>query len=108
MGIPHLPTKGLRRSFENHELGTLPKKFKMFKSRGFVFLLLLVSVIYHATPSSASNIQERVIKVIVEQVGVDESEIKPESSLVDDLGADDLDVIELVMGIEEEFDIEVP
>ena len=80
----------------------------MFKSHGFVCLLLLVSVIYHATPSSASNIQERVIKVIVKQLGVDESEIKPESSLVDDLGADDLDVIELVMGIEEEFDIEIP
>lgn len=51
---------------------------------------------------------ERVKKVVVEQLEVDEKEITPEASFVDDLGADSLDVVELVMGLEEEFDIEIP
>ncbi len=55
-----------------------------------------------------SNIEERVKKIIVEQLGVDESEVKNESSFVDDLGADSLDTVELVMALEEEFDIEIP
>lgn len=50
---------------------------------------------------------ERVTKVIVEQLGVDESEVVPEASLVDDLDADSLDLVELVMSLEEEFGIEV-
>ena len=50
---------------------------------------------------------ERVTKVIVEQLGVDESEVVPEASLVDDLNADSLDLVELVMSLEEEFGIEV-
>ena len=50
---------------------------------------------------------ERVIKVIVEQLGVDESEVVPAASLVDDLNADSLDLVELVMSLEEEFGIEV-
>ena len=55
-----------------------------------------------------SNIEERVRKIIVEQLGVDESEVKNESSFVDDLGADSLDTVELVMALEEEFDTEIP
>lgn len=51
---------------------------------------------------------ERVKKVIVEQLDVPEEEVKPEAHFVDDLGADSLDVVELVMGLEEEFDIEIP
>lgn len=51
---------------------------------------------------------ERVKKVVVEQLEVDENEVTPEASFVDDLGADSLDVVELVMGLEEEFDIEIP
>ncbi|WP_395095026.1 acyl carrier protein [Armatimonas sp.] len=51
---------------------------------------------------------ERVKKVVVEQLEVDEKEVTPEASFVDDLGADSLDVVELVMGLEEEFDIEIP
>jgi len=50
----------------------------------------------------------RVKKVIVEQLDVSEEEVTPEASFVDDLGADSLDVVELVMGLEEEFDIEIP
>ena len=55
-----------------------------------------------------SNIEERVKKIIVEQLGVDEAEVKNEASFVDDLGADSLDTVELVMAIEEEFDTEIP
>ncbi|GAB6262046.1 acyl carrier protein [Photobacterium sp. WH77] len=55
-----------------------------------------------------SNIEERVKKIIVEQLGVDESEVKNEASFVDDLGADSLDTVELVMALEEEFDTEIP
>jgi len=51
---------------------------------------------------------ERVKKVIVEQLGVSEEEVTLEASFVEDLGADSLDVVELVMGLEEEFDIEIP
>jgi len=55
-----------------------------------------------------SNIEERVAKIILEQLGVKEEEVKPEASFVDDLGADSLDTVELVMALEEEFDTEIP
>ena len=51
---------------------------------------------------------DRVKKVIVEQLDVSEDEVQPTASFVEDLGADSLDVVELVMGLEEEFDIEIP
>ena len=54
------------------------------------------------------NIEQRVKKIIAEQLGVDEDEVVPEASFVDDLGADSLDTVELVMAFEEEFDIEIP
>ena len=55
-----------------------------------------------------SAIEERVKKIIAEQLGVNESEITNESSFVDDLGADSLDQVELVMALEEEFATEIP
>ncbi|TEA27576.1 acyl carrier protein [Candidatus Schmidhempelia bombi] len=55
-----------------------------------------------------STIEERVKKIIVEQLGVKEEEVKNESSFVEDLGADSLDTVELVMALEEEFDTEIP
>lgn len=55
-----------------------------------------------------SNIEERVVKMVAEQLGVKEEEVKPESSLVEDLGADSLDTVELIMALEEEFDTEIP
>ena len=55
-----------------------------------------------------SSIEERVKKIVVEQLGVNETEVKPEASFVDDLGADSLDTVELVMALEEEFDCEIP
>ncbi|MGD9787212.1 MAG: acyl carrier protein [Sulfuricellaceae bacterium] len=54
------------------------------------------------------NIEQRVIKIVAEQLGVSEAEVKSESSFVDDLGADSLDTVELVMALEEEFDCEIP
>ena len=51
---------------------------------------------------------ERVKAVIVDQLGADESAITPEASFVDDLGADLLDIVELIMGLETEFDLEIP
>ena len=54
------------------------------------------------------NIEQRVKNIVAEQLGVNESEIKTESSFVDDLGADSLDTVELVMALEEEFECEIP
>ncbi len=54
------------------------------------------------------NIEQRVKKIVAEQLGVNEDEIKIESSFVDDLGADSLDTVELVMALEEEFECEIP
>jgi len=55
-----------------------------------------------------SNIQERVIKMVAEQLGVKEEDIQSTSSFVEDLGADSLDTVELIMALEEEFDAEIP
>lgn len=55
-----------------------------------------------------SNIEEQVKKIIVEQLGVEEGKVKPESSFVEDLGADSLDTVELVMALEENFETEIP
>ena len=54
------------------------------------------------------NFEQRVKKIVAEQLGVNEAEIKNESSFVDDLGADSLDTVELVMALEDEFGIEIP
>ena len=54
-----------------------------------------------------ASVEEKVKHIIVEQLGVDEEEVKPEATFVDDLGADSLDVVELVMALEEEFGIEI-
>jgi acyl carrier protein len=55
-----------------------------------------------------SNIEDRVRKIVAEQLGVKEDEVNNASSFVDDLGADSLDTVELVMALEEEFDTEIP
>jgi len=54
-----------------------------------------------------SSVEEKVKHIIVEQLGVDEDEVKAEATFVDDLGADSLDVVELVMALEEEFGLEI-
>jgi acyl carrier protein len=55
-----------------------------------------------------SNVAERVQAIIVEQLGVDEKEVTESASFIDDLGADSLDTVELVMAFEEAFDLEIP
>jgi acyl carrier protein len=55
-----------------------------------------------------SPTEDRVAEIIVEQLGIAKSEIVPEASFIDDLGADSLDIVELVMAMEETFDIEIP
>jgi len=54
------------------------------------------------------SIEERVKKIVSEQLGVNEAEVKKDSSFVNDLGADSLDTVELVMALEEEFECEIP
>ena len=55
-----------------------------------------------------SNIAERVTKIIIDKLGVDNSEVTPEASFTNDLGADSLDTVELIMEFEKEFDISIP
>ena len=54
------------------------------------------------------SVEQRVIHIVAEQLGVEKEKIKPESNFVNDLGADSLDTVELVMELEEEFDISIP
>jgi len=53
-------------------------------------------------------LEERVADIIVDQLGITREEVVPEASFIDDLGADSLDIVELVMAMEEEFDVEIP
>lgn len=54
------------------------------------------------------SVEEKVKEIIVDQLGVDEKQVNTNASFIDDLGADSLDTVELVMALEEEFDIEIP
>ena len=56
----------------------------------------------------SDSLEQQVRNIVAEQLGVDLGELKPEASILDDLGADSLDVVEMVMSLEEAFDIEVP
>jgi acyl carrier protein len=60
------------------------------------------------TPTPMSSIEQRVKAIVAEQLGVKEEEVTNDSSFVDDLGADSLDTVELVMALEEEFETEIP
>lgn len=64
--------------------------------------------IYTEESNNMSSIEERVKKIVMEQLGVKEEEVVAEASFVDDLGADSLDTVELVMALEEEFETEIP
>ena len=55
-----------------------------------------------------SEIQDHVKKIVVDHLGIDEAKVVPEAKFIDDLGADSLDTVELVMAFEEEFEIEIP
>lgn len=60
------------------------------------------------TKEEGMTVNPKVKDIIVEQLGVDPEKVKPEASFIDDLGADSLDIVELVMAMEEEFDLEIP
>ncbi len=62
----------------------------------------------HKCELTMSSIEERVKKIIVDKLGVDESEVTREASFTNDLGADSLDTVELIMEFEKEFDISIP
>ena len=55
-----------------------------------------------------SNVEDQVKKIVVDHLGIEESKVKPEAKFIDDLGADSLDTVELVMAFEEAFDVEIP
>jgi acyl carrier protein len=63
---------------------------------------------WRSTNMATSTIEAKVKSIIADQLGVGEDEIKPESSFIEDLGADSLDIVELVMAMEEEFEVEIP
>jgi len=56
----------------------------------------------------SDELNQKITKVIVEKLGVSEDQVKPEAAFIDDLGADSLDQVELIMALEDEFDIEIP
>ena len=58
--------------------------------------------------AGVTGLEEKVKKIIIDQLGVDAAEITPDASFIEDLGADSLDTVELVMALEEEFGIEIP
>lgn len=58
--------------------------------------------------AEGKDVETRVKEIIVEQLGVDAAEVNPQASFVNDLGADSLDTVELVMALEEEFDVDIP
>lgn len=63
---------------------------------------------YFRRTETVASVSERVIDIVAEQLGVSKDQVKPETSFVNDLGADSLDTVELVMELEEEFDINIP
>ena len=86
----------------------LSKKFKGIakeQSQNFIIGNVNSSV---GAKINMSSIEERVKKIVCEQLGVKEDEVKASASFVDDLGADSLDTVELVMALEEEFETEIP
>src|SRR5690348_11556834 len=66
------------------------------------------NVNYYEESIRMSTVEDRVVNIIAQQLGVDRENVKPDSSFIDDLGADSLDTVELVMALEEEFNAEIP
>jgi acyl carrier protein len=63
---------------------------------------------YDENAKSEDEILEKLKALVIDRLNVEEEQIKPDASFVEDLGADSLDIVELIMGIEEEFDVEIP
>jgi acyl carrier protein len=71
-------------------------------------VVLVISIHREKEERMSAAVEERVKKIIIDQLGVDEAEVTPEAKFIDDLGADSLDTVELVMALEEEFGVEIP
>jgi acyl carrier protein len=71
-------------------------------------VVLVISIHREKEDRMSAAVEERVKKIITDQLGVDEAEVTPEAKFIDDLGADSLDTVELVMALEEEFGVEIP
>jgi acyl carrier protein len=82
--------------------------FSLRVSAFFVKLGGFLTPVNQGRSFTMDNIEQRVKKIVAEQLGVNEADIKNESSFVEDLGADSLDTVELVMALEEEFECEIP
>jgi len=73
-----------------------------------VLFIYLQTKFFNYNLNNMSDIQSKVTKIIVDKLGVDESEVNPEASFTNDLGADSLDTVELIMEFEKEFNIAIP
>jgi acyl carrier protein len=84
----------------------------LFESSGLKLAALLLhpveSMGSEAFEGGCMSVEQKVKQIIVEQLGVDEAQVDPTASFVDDLGADSLDIVELVMAFEEAFDLDIP
>jgi acyl carrier protein len=78
------------------------------KNLGSVVTATLVETIGDLIMAASEEISERIISIIVEQLGVSKEEVVPAASFIEDLGADSLDIVELIMALEEEYDMEIP
>jgi acyl carrier protein len=83
-------------------------RFTIYDSRLALGPQLVRIPAFSSEGSACMSVEEKVKSIIVEQLGVDANEVTPEASFVDDLGADSLDTVELVMAFEEAFNIEIP
>ncbi len=82
--------------------------FFVIASHQYYFRLAIIRGNFPHLEICMESIEQRVKKIVAEQLGVNEAEIKNESSFLDDLGADSLDMVELVMALEDEFETEIP
>jgi len=89
----------------------VPNGFQFNEDQGLHFYFFLLQKVYFCTHLKSyimSDIATRVKKIIVDKLGVDEAEVTPEASFTNDLGADSLDTVELIMEFEKEFNISIP
>jgi acyl carrier protein len=76
--------------------------------RGKSRTMIITDTVVSGVAQPMSDIADKIKRIVVEHLGVDEAKVTPEASFIDDLGADSLDTVELVMAFEEEFDVEIP
>jgi acyl carrier protein len=104
------PTRLLREPFpwqnEVYAAGAVRRRAKFLACQAFGKLVTIGAFVL--LPGGSMDVAQKVKQIIVEQLGVDESQVDDNASFVDDLGADSLDIVELVMAFEEAFELEIP